>query len=208
MPKQEVSDRYLRSLEYYIWISELSPERKQELYAEYKMRIEEKSNSNVSLQELRSFLVESGNPKDIVKKEMKGIESSLAPTAGTFKRSMGFMPFIFTIGWTLNSDLYQQLGAGELQPSFWLHSSIILLLLIGTVVSFYKYRFDQSFFKEVAISNFVVYLPISFIFCYMLLDQFTMSALLIPFILIVVTTGVALYFDWKNSSYLRKLFIP
>lgn len=208
MPKQEVSDRYLRSLEYYIWISELSPDRKKQLYTEYQMRIEQQLNSNASSQELRNFLVELGNPKDIVKTEMKGIESSLSPTSGTLKRSMGFMPFILTIGWTLNSDLYQQLAAGVLQPSFWLHSSIILLLLIGTVVSFYKYRFDQSFFKEVAISNFVVYLPISFIFCYMLLDQFSMAALLIPFILIVVTTGAALYFDWKNSSYLRKLFIP
>ncbi|GEM_PF-3863711 len=208
MDRHEASNRYLRSLEYYIWISELSPKRKQELYATYQQQIEQQLQTDISSYQFKQYLVDLGNPKDVVKKEMKGIESSLSPTAGTLKRSMGFMPFILTIGWTLNNDLYQQMAAGQLQPSFWLHAGIILLLLIGTTISFYKYRFDQSFFKEVAITNFIVYMPISFIFCYMLLNQFSIGALFIPFTLIILTTGLALYFDWKNSSFLRKLFIP
>ncbi|MEV2910325.1 hypothetical protein ABNF65_17275 [Paenibacillus larvae] len=208
MERQEMCDQYLRSLKYYIWISELSPERKKELFEEYRLAIETKANSALSDQSLRTFLAELGNPKDIVKKEMKGIEGFLSPSPGKFKRGMGFIPYIFTISWTLNTDLYRQMATGQLQASFWLHASIILLLVLGTIFSFYQYRYDQSLFKEIAFTNFIVYLPLSLIFCYMLLQQFSIGALLIPFLLIVLTTVAAFYFDWKNSTFMRQLFIP
>ncbi|WP_028543697.1 hypothetical protein [Paenibacillus taiwanensis] len=208
MERHELINGYLRSLQYYIWISDLSPVRKTELFEQYQLLIEEQSTSRSSLSELRSLFVDLGNPKDIVKKEMHGLEGSLTPTNGKFKRGMGFMPYILTISWTLNSDLYHQLSAWQFQTSFWLHTSIICILLIATISSFYKYRYDQSFFKEIVFSNFVVYLPLSFIFCYMLLQQFSITALIIPFSLIALTTISAFYFDWRNSTFMRKLFIP
>lgn len=208
MEKQKVCDKYLRSLKYYIWISELSPERKKELFEKYRMEINDKLNTAISDQDLRVFLTELDNPKDIVKKEMKGIEGFLSPTPGKFKRGMAFIPYIFTVSWTIDTDLYQQMATGQLQTSFWLHAGILLLLMIGTIFSFYQYRYDQSLFKEITFTNFIVYLPLSLIFCYMLLHQFSMGALLIPFILIILTSAAAFYFDWKNLTFIRKLFIP
>ncbi|WP_270169223.1 hypothetical protein [Paenibacillus sp. SYP-B4298] len=80
------------------------------MYATYQQQIEQQLQTDISSYQFKQYLVDLGNPKDVVKKEMKGIESSLSPTAGTLKRSMGFMPFILTIGWTLNNDLYQQMA--------------------------------------------------------------------------------------------------
>ncbi|AVG10868.1 HAAS signaling domain-containing protein [Paenibacillus larvae] len=87
MERQEMCDQYLRSLKYYIWISKLSPERKKELFEEYRLAIETKANSALSDQSLRTFLAELDNPKDIVKKEMKGIEGFLSPSPGKLIKS-------------------------------------------------------------------------------------------------------------------------
>ncbi|EJW19765.1 hypothetical protein M5X00_06790 [Paenibacillus alvei] len=207
MCDQIIYRRYMESLQYYIGISDLTSDRKQSLYRYVESVIEKKINSDSPPHNIRLFLMDLGNPKKLVDEELK--KQNAQPSGaflGKWKRGIGFMPLILTVSWTFNDDLYRQMSVWKFESSIWLFFIILILLLAGTIISFYKYRYDQLFSREVYIINFMVYLPASLLFCHMILHRFSVVALSIPILLIAFTSIFAYILHRNYSSLIKRLF--